>query len=111
MAREIVLKTMEIIPMEGLKPIPFNYHDLLVSIVSVQPQGGFSFDDIDNSMKIINKLNTLKQEVIKDGTCLVLEDAEWDYLKLKLVAFRWGYPHEEIQNFRAAIEKAESVPV
>ena len=111
MARTIKLKSMEIIPIEGVKPIKFDYRDLIVSIVNNQPQGGFTFDDIDNTLKITTKLDALKKEVIKDGSCLVLEDAEWDYLKLKLTAFRWVYPHKEIPIFRKAIENAEAVPI
>lgn len=111
MARMIKLKSMEITPIEGVKSIKFDYYDLLMSIVKAQPQGGFTFGDIDNSLKITKKLDALKQAVIEDGTKLVLEDAEWDYLKVKLTAFRWAYPHDEIPIFRKAIENAESLPV
>lgn len=111
MARLIKLKSLEIIPIEGVSPIKFDYYDLLMSIVKAQPQGGFTFDDIDNSLKITKKLDALKQAVIEDGTCLILEDAEWTYLKIKLVAFRWAYPHDEIPIFRKAVENAELLPV
>lgn len=108
MAKKIKLKSTEIVVVKDAKPIPFVYADILQTILKQQPQGGFGFDEMAKSLKITDKLETIKEGV---DQYLTLEDADWDYLKGKVLAFRWGYAHNELLAFRDAVVDAETVEI
>lgn len=108
MAKKIKLKSTEISVVKDSNPIPFVYGDILQTILKQQPQGGFTFDDMAKSLKIVDKLEAMKEGVEQ---FLTLEDVDWTYLKDKVVAFRWGYAHNELLSFRDAIVKAETVEI
>ena len=103
-----MLKSIEIVVVKKTDPIPFVYSDIIVTILSAQPQGGFGFEEMAKSLKITDKV-----EGMKDGVdqYLTLEDADYEYLKDKVVAFRWGYAHSELLIFRDAILDAEKVEI
>lgn len=90
----------------------FDYKKLIKNIVSVptDPRAGVKIDEINKGLKILNKLDELKDGVIE----LQLEDAEWVHLKQKVKNFSWWAVHKDIKMFNDDINGAKpksSIPV
>ena len=108
MARKIKLRSTEICVVKGAKPIPFVYSDIIQTVLKQSPPGGFGFEDMAKSLKITDKVEALKEGV---DQYLTLEDADWTYLRDRVVAFRWGYAHHELLAFRDAVVDAENFEI
>lgn len=103
MARQIELKQLSIVK-KGEPDAPFNYKDTLELILKAPTPGqqGFSLDDIRKCNKIQDQLDAAKDVV-------VLEEAEYNYIKTKVTGFRWGMPHKVIEDFCDDVFNAQKV--
>ena len=106
MARKIEMKCVKIELSENADKIDFVYADILKTVMKAQPQGGFTFDDMEKSLQIGKALNEVTAFGV--GSYLILEEDQYDHLKKKMDAFRWGYSHEEILKLRDAVNNAKS---
>ena len=102
MAKEIPLIEVELKKGEAVEK--FEYKTYIERILDATPAGGFSLGDVRLSNKIQNQIDCA------NGT-LVLEENQWNFLKKKLEAYRWGAPHPVIEEFADSILNAESVPI
>lgn len=68
------------------------------------PQGGRSGFDREANRRALRILDALEKAEL--GNVLVLEDADWDYLKTRLAGHTWGWADHAFEDFCLAIETA-----
>ena len=76
----------------------------LIDIAIKQPiPGGFDATSIRKIIRIEDAISNMK-----DKSVLILEDADYDFLKSKVDSSKWGTPHRDILDFIDSITEAKS---
>jgi hypothetical protein len=70
------------------------------------PQAGADLDEIRAGMRVFDALDR-----VGDDHILALEDADWEHLKSKTNAMRWGLVDGRILTFANAILEATEEPI
>ena len=86
--KEIILKILD----EESKVNKLSYKEIILTILKTPTKDGLTIEDIRQSVKIIEKIEPAKEAV-------QFEDAEYNYLKKKINAFKWAIPHKNIITF------------
>jgi len=107
MAKQIQMK-IEKIEFNG-QPTDFSYAKTIKTVLSTPGPDGFSMEEIELGMRIINKMESKNGSKVADN--LTLEDADWKYLKKRIKDFRWGVGHQGILNLRDAVNDAKNIDI
>jgi hypothetical protein len=80
--------------------------DLLGLIITTpnDAQKGLVAKDIIQGAKILDKLES-------DRKILLLEEADWQWLKDKMIDFKWAKSSRELRDFIVSINEAEEVKI
>ena len=84
------------------KEITIRYLDLMKAAVNQQKQGGFSPDDIESRLRILDVLNKAKNGVKK----VELEDSDYSNFQQLVKEQRFVFVHECIGDYLKAMESA-----
>jgi hypothetical protein len=76
------------------------YSDLIELQLKKVPQGGLSYDDIKNRLKIGEVLSTANGEI-------ELEDGYFQYLKKLINDARWGVVHKDLIQLKDDINEVK----
>lgn len=79
------------------------YQDLMITVLNRPLEGG----SIDEQRKVCAVMD--KVDAAQDF--LILEEAEWQILKVRAEKFSWGVISQEIVKFVDAISKAEDATI
>jgi len=90
--KNITLKIVEV-EMDG-KPVKLSYKAQIIELMRA-PSGdkGADIEEIRRSIKILDALDTCKGDVLK------LEDADFEFMKSKILHARWPFIDKYIQAF------------
>lgn len=89
---------------EGQKDISIKYLDFMKAAVNQQKQGGFSPDDIEKRLRILDVLNKAKNGV----KSVKFEDSDYTYFQQLVKEQRFMFVHEGIGEYLKAMENAKS---
>lgn len=76
------------------------YSDLLKAVLMVQPQGGYSVTDMKTRIKLTDLLEKSNGEII-------LEDADYNYLKPLVNNMKWNIVHKNIVEMTEDFNECE----
>lgn len=97
---------MGIPPRDKWEIVKLNYRETIENMcceVVGSPQGQVGFDRETNK-KGLRILRALDKAAL--GNVLVLEDADWEYLKGRLAFYPWGWADQAFEDFCEAVEMA-----
>lgn len=83
---------------------PHAYAEMIRTVVS-NPLVGEQGFDIAKQRRVFRILDVL--DAMKEGDAIVLEDADWEFLKGRTEAFPWGFPDRAFGRFADAVVGAE----
>lgn len=72
----------------------------------VNPQAGMTFDEMVSAFSILDKIKDAKHD-----EAILLEEAEWEYLRNRIEKGRYSIAHEAIRELANDIRNAEKVDV
>lgn len=107
MAKQIPLR-VEKVEVNG-RSVDFSYIATIKTVLSSPGADGFSIEEIAQSMKIVNKIESSNGSKVANN--VTLEDADWTYLKDRIGKFRWGVAHNGILNLRDAVNNAKNIDI
>lgn len=92
---------------DGKSKVKLNYRSVIEGMcceAQETPQGGRSGFDREANRRAMRILDALEKAEL--GSVLVLEDADWDYLKARLANHTWAWADRAFEQFAVDIEQA-----
>jgi len=85
--------------LEGQKKV-LSVFDLVMITINNVPDKGLTFDDIDSRLKIKKAIEAARDHKQK---ILMLEDAEFNYLKAAAELVKWAFVDDVLLRYRKAL--------
>lgn len=99
--KTIPLKTIQVLL--GEKPTNFSYRAQLIEIMrSPSDPRGSDLEEVRRSLRVLDALNAPSPD---DPTKLLLEDADFDYMKRRVLSARWPVIDKFVLSFIEDVTK------
>jgi hypothetical protein len=106
MARKIELRSGVLRPINGSRPEPFTWSDVLQQVLTRAPPGGLSLELVFRS---VEAMRPIAQAVEDKAESVILTEEQWHTLCARLEQYPFGVADEAIVEFGLAIREAREI--